>query len=175
MEEILDLINSETYFMIDIDGVCIDTEERIAIIAKEIGWKEAFKIIDWHEHISSSQQISNSIDILRDVQKKLKRIQLLTQNHTAEEEIEKIAYFRKKGIYIPIISVPSKVSKSVVVPPSFYNGNVVLIDDREKNVIDWNNDGGIGVHFSENNTTENIVKVKSLEFLRKIKWYYKDV
>jgi len=169
MNELLDLINSETYFMIDIDGVCIDTEERIAIIAKEIGWKEAFKTINWHEHISSSQQICNSIDILRDVQQKLKRIQLLTQNHTFEEELEKIAYFRKNGIYIPIISVPPKVSKSIVVPPTFYNGNVVLIDDKEKNVIDWNNAGGIGVYFSESNTSNNLTRVKSLEFLRKIK------
>ena len=115
--------------MIDIDGVCIDTEERIAIIAKEIGWKEAFKSIDWHEHISSSQQIRNSIDILKEVQHQLKRIQLLTQNHTKEEEFEKIAYFRNNGVYIPIISVLPKVNKSVVVPPSFYDGNVVLIDD----------------------------------------------
>ena len=169
MKDILDLINSDTYFMIDIDGVCIDTEERIAIIAKEIGWKEAFKSIDWHEHISSSQQIRNSIDILREVQQQLKRIQLLTQNHTKEEEFEKIAYFRNNGIYIPIISVPAKVNKSVVVPPSFYNSNVVLIDDKEKNVIDWNNAGGIGVHFSENNITDSLVKVRSLDFLRKVK------
>ena len=48
MNEILDLINSETYFMIDIDGVCIDTEQRIAKIAQKIGWKEAFKSIDRH-------------------------------------------------------------------------------------------------------------------------------
>lgn len=94
MEELLNLINSQTFFMIDIDGVCIDTEQRIAIVAKEIGWKEAFKSIDWHEHISSSQQIHNSIDILKEEQQQLKRIQLLTQNHTKEEEFEKIAYFR---------------------------------------------------------------------------------
>ena len=169
MEELLDLINSETYFMIDIDGVCIDTEERISMIAKEIGWKEAFKSIDWHEHISSSQQIHNSIDILKEVQHQLKRIQLLTQNHTKEEEFEKIAYFRNNGVYIPIISVPPKVNKSVVVPPSFYDGNVVLIDDKEKNVVDWNNAGGIGVHFSESNISESLVRVKSLEFLRRVK------
>ena len=169
MDKILNLINSETYFMVDIDGVCIDTEQRIAIIAKEIGWKEAFKSIDWHEHISSSQQIHNSIDILKEVQHQLKRIQLLTQNHTKEEEFEKIAYFRNNGVYIPIISVPPKVNKSVVVPPSFYDGNVVLIDDKEKNVVECNIAGGIGVHFSENNTSENLVRVKSLEFLRKVK------
>ena len=141
MKEILDLINSETYFMIDIDGVCIDTEQRIAKIAQKIGWKEAFKSIDWHEHISSSKQIHNSVDILREVQQKLKRIQLLTQNHTSEEEFEKIEYFREKGVCIPIVSVPPKVSKSIVVPPSFYDGNVVLIDDKEKNVIAANKMG----------------------------------
>lgn len=169
MEKILNLINSETYFMIDIDGVCIDTEQRIAKIAQEIGWKEAFKSIDWHEHISSSKQINNSIDILKEVQQKLKKIQLLTQNHTSEEEIEKIEYFRKKGIYIPIVSVPPKISKSIIVPPSFYDGNVVLIDDKEKNVIDWNNAGGIGVYFSDTSQSDNLVKVKNLEFLKKIK------
>lgn len=169
MKNILEMINSETYFMIDIDGVCIDTEERIAKIAKEIGWKEAFKIINWHEHISSSKQINNSLDILREVQQKLKRIQLLTQNHTTEEELEKIIFFRENNIYLPIISVPPKVNKSLIVPPAFYDGNVVLIDDKEKNVIDWNNAGGIGVHFSENNTTDNLIKVRSLDFLRKIK------
>lgn len=169
MKNILDLINYETYFMIDIDGVCIDTEERIALIAKEIGWKETFKSIDWHEHIFSSQQINNSIDILREVQQKLKRIHLLTKNHTTEEEFEKIVYFRENGIYIPIISVPSKVSKSIIVPPSFYDGNIILIDDSEKNVIDWNNAGGIGVHFTETNTSNNLIRVKSLEFLKKIK------
>ena len=169
MEKILNLINSETYFMIDIDGVCIDTEQRIAKIAQEIGWKEAFKSIDWHKHISSSKQINNSIDILKEVQQKLKKIQLLTQNHTSEEEIEKIEYFRKKGIYIPIVSVPPKISKSIIVPPSFYDGNVVLIDDKEKNVIDWNNAGGIGVYFLDTNQSDNLVKVKNLEFLKKIK------
>lgn len=169
MEKILNLINSETYFMIDIDGVCIDTEERIAKIANEIGWKEVFKSVDWHEHIFSSNQINNSIDILRDVQQTLKRIQLLTQNHTIEEEFEKIKFFRDNGIYLPIISVLPKVSKSIVVPPSFYKGNVVLVDDKEKNVIEWNNSGGIGVHFSENNTTDNLIKVRSLEFLKKVK------
>lgn len=169
MEKIFKLINSQTYFMIDIDGVCIDTEQRIAMIAKDIGWKEAFKSIDWHEHITSSSQICNSLDILREVQQKLKRIQLLTQNHTFEEEFEKINFFRENGIYLPIISVPPKVSKSIVVPPSFYGGNVILIDDREKNVIDWNNAGGIGVHFTEIQTSDDLPSVKSLEFLKKIK------
>ena len=99
----------------------------------------------------------------------MKRIQLLTQNHTSGEEFEKIEYFREKGVCIPIVSVPPKVSKSIVVPPSFYDGNVVLIDDKEKNVIEWNNAGGIGVLFTDADVSDNLTSVKSLEFLKKIK------
>lgn len=84
-------------------------------------------------------------------------------------EFEKIEYFREKGVYIPIVSVPPKVSKSIVVPPSFYDGNVVLIDDKEKNVIEWNNAGGIGVLFTDADVSDNLTSVKSLEFLKKIK------
>ena len=85
-------------------------------------------------------------------------------------EFEKIEYFREKGVCIPIVSVPPKVSKSIIVPPSFYDGNVLLIDDKEKNVIEWNNAGGIGVLFTDADVSDNLTSVKSLEFLKKIKW-----
>ncbi len=168
--DFLNLVNQETMYMIDIDGVCIDTEERTSIIASQVGgFKEAFKLIDWHEHIFSSKQINNSLDILREVQHKLKRIQLLTQNHTMDEAKEKILYFREQDIFIPIISVPPKVSKSTVVQPAFYGGNAILVDDREKHVIDWNNSGGIGVLFTQDEQEKELRKVKSLDFLRRIK------
>lgn len=167
--DILDLVNSETYYMIDIDGVCIDTESRLAVVAEEVGgWKEVFKIINWHDHIFASEQINGSLDILREVQTKLKKLQLLTINHTLDEEKEKILYFRQNGIYIPIVSVPPKVSKSEVVNPMYYGGNIVLVDDKEKHVNDWNNAGGIGVLFTEEENVQ-MRKVKSLEFLKKVK------
>ncbi len=166
---ILDFVNEKTFYMIDIDGVCIDTEERLAVLAQEVGWKEAFKIVDWHEHIYSSKQINYSLDILREVQKTLKRIQLLTLNHTSEEEKEKVNFFRENGIYIPIVSVPNKMIKSLIVPPSFYDGNVVLVDDKEKNCLDWENAQGIGVWFTQDESYSVVKKVKSLEFLRKVK------
>ncbi len=169
MKDLLSFVDDETQFLIDIDGVCLDTEQRIAKLAKEIGWKEAFKTINWHEHIFSSEQINGSLDILREVQQRLKRIQLITQNHTKEEELEKLDFFRQNGILIPMMSVPPKIEKWIIAPPSFYNGNVVLVDDREKNVISWNNAGGIGVHFTEEESSKELVKVKSLDFLRKVR------
>lgn len=166
---ILELVNNDTYYMIDIDGVCIDTESRIAPLAAQVGFKEAFKIINWHDHIFASEQINGSLDILRDIQSKLKRIQLLTQNHTLDEEKEKVMFFRQNGIYIPIVSVPPKVSKADVVNPLFYDGNIVLVDDREKHVNEWNNAGGIGVLFTQEEQSDVKRKVKSLEFLRYVK------
>lgn len=37
VKKILKLLKGEYWYMIDIDGVCIDTEERIALMAKEVG------------------------------------------------------------------------------------------------------------------------------------------
>lgn len=167
-KELLNLINQDTCFMIDIDGVCIDTEQRISLIANEIGWKVALRTINWHEHIFASAQINHSLDILYEVQSYLKRIQLLTSNHSFQEQLEKVAFFRQNGIYIPIVSVPSNVSKSLIVSPQYYNGNVMLVDDKKNNVLDWNENGGIGVLFSENDDNDKLVRVRSLDFLRKI-------
>lgn len=166
---VLNGVNDETYYMIDIDGVILDTEERIAMVAALVGWKEAFKIINWHEHIYSSKQINGSLDILREVQQYLLRLQLVTLNHTEEEEKEKICYLRENGIYVPIVSVPKKMSKSFVVPPSFYNGNVVLVDDKLKNCLEWESAGGIGVYFTQDGREVPLQKVKNLDFLKKVK------
>lgn len=167
IKNILKLVDESFWYMIDIDGVCIDTEERIAIIARQLGWKRALETINWHEHIYSSRQINHSLDVLREIQKNLKRIQLLTTNHSPFEKREKISFMREQGIEIPIVSVPPKVSKALVVPPSFYNRKVVLVDDKEENVIDWRNHGGVGIVFTEQDSSTP--KVKSLEFLKYVR------
>lgn len=167
VKKILKLLKGEYWYMIDIDGVCIDTEERIALMAKEVGWKEALQSIDWHKHIYESEQINHSLDILREVQRYLKRIQLLTTNHCKEEKENKISYMREQGIEIPIISVPPKTSKALVVPPSFYNRKAVLVDDKEENIVDWKQHGGTGILFTEEESKHP--KVKSLEFLRYVR------
>ena len=112
IKNILKLIDEEFWYMIDIDGVCLDTEERIATLAQKIGWKKAIETIDWYQHIYSSKQINHSLDILKEVQKRLKKIGLLTTNHNFIEEKAKVSFMREQGIEIPIISVPPKVSKA---------------------------------------------------------------
>lgn len=167
IKNILKLIDEEFWYMIDIDGVCLDTEERIAALAQKIGWKKAIETIDWYQHIYSSKQINHSLDILREVQKRLKKIGLLTTNHNFIEEKAKASFMREQGIEIPIISVPPKVSKATIVSPSFYHQKVILVDDKEANIIDWESHGGTGILFTNQESPH--LKVKSLEFLRYIK------
>lgn len=167
IKKILKLVDENFWYMIDIDGVCIDTEQRLKLIAEKIGWKEAIQTVDWHKHIYSSKQINNSLDILKEVQKYLKRIMFLSTNHNKTEEQEKREYLRNQGIEIPIISVPPKTPKALVVSPTFYNRKVVLVDDKEANIIDWNNYGGTGILFTEEETSH--IKVKNLEFLRYVR------
>ncbi len=166
-EKILELVNNQTFYMIDVDGVCIDTEQRLMQLSYAPLFHNSLRTMDWKQHIYRSKQVRGSLDILREIQGKLHRIALLTQNCCREEEECKIDFFRKEKIDLPIISVPPGYRKSSVVPPCFFNGNVVLVDDRIYNVNNWIEDGGIGVLFTDNPQVEAL-KVKTLEFLKKV-------
>lgn len=167
-------INNESVFMIDIDGVILDTESRMREKAKELGWKEALATTDWHKHIYSSTPLADGLTILKEVTYPLKgRVFLISTSHSYDEEKEKINYFRDQGIILPIISVPPKTPKSAIVVPKLYlpsksstRANVFLIDDQEKNVDDWWNNGGHAILFTNEETTKPYLKVKSLDFLR---------
>lgn len=172
MKKVMELIDSNTWFMIDVDGVLIDTIQRLhvnypAIISKRMTWKQ---------HIFSSTQINSSLNILREVQGKINKIQLLTKNESFEEETAKNLYLRSQGIIVPIISVPIFLSKSFIAPPVHYDNNVILVDDDIENLNDWMQHGGKSVLFDsgDNYTTSKYPKVKSLEFLREVaqKYYH---
>ena len=166
MERILSLINKETYFMIDIDGVCIDTIQRLEQNSPLITSGK----MTWEEHVNKSKQINHSLDILRHVQKKLKRINFLTKNECLEEYLAKIKYVRRQGIYIPFISVPIFMNKSLIIQPSHYSGNIILIDDNDTNLKDWEKNGGISVFFDngDNSISSKYPKIKSLRFLNDV-------
>lgn len=170
MSKIMDIIDNQTWFMIDIDGVCINTIERLVYNLPYL----KSHTMSWHEHIFNSTQINGSLDILREIQYKIKHINLLTKNTTMEEEIAKIDFFKYNRIYIPIISVPFFLNKTDVVHPSNYNGNVILVDDSLKNIKTWNKEGGKGIWFINQkikytDTEQDLMKVKSLKFLREVK------
>ncbi len=170
MEETIEsLIDDTTFFMIDIDGVCIDTEQRMGKIAKQIGWEKALQETDWERHIQESSSVNHSLEILKEVQYQTTRINLLTRNHSAIEEEKKIQFLRNQGIILPIISVPENFKKSDIIPPSFYQGNVVLVDDQLQNVLDWKEHGGKAILFCEQKREENFPQITNLEFLKKIR------
>ena len=66
-----------------------------------------------------------------------------------------------RNIFSPIIFVPPDVQKHNIILPN----EQLLIDDSEKNITGWINNGGNGLLFDENLTKNNKTRVKSLEFL----------
>ena len=66
-----------------------------------------------------------------------------------------------RNIFSPIIFVPPDVQKHNIILPN----EQLLIDDSEKNITGWINNGGNGLLFDENLTENNKTRVKSLEFL----------
>ena len=66
-----------------------------------------------------------------------------------------------RNIYIPIVFVTPKIKKHEVVIPK----KQLLIDDSQKNIDGWINNGGKGILFDETIPKNTDKKVKSLEFL----------
>lgn len=157
----------EKKIFLDLDGVILDSEKRVVDLKKrynDLSWDDFFNIIDWDKLLSESISINNSIEIINDIQKIKNNISILTKVHTLIEAQAKINELRnKRNITIPIIIVPPHIKKSQIYIPT--NGEI-LVDDSEKNIKDWNINGGKGILFCQDDNIDNN-KVKSLEFLLK--------
>ena len=157
----------EQKVFLDLDGVLLDSEKRIIRLRNQnssLSWDEFFQNVDWNTLFEESKSINNSIEIIQEVQKYMDNIFILTKIHCLLEAQAKIDNLRnKRNITIPIIIVPPHVNKSKIYIPT--NGEI-LVDDSQKNIDDWNKNGGKGILFSEIDDIENN-KVKSLKFLLK--------
>lgn len=151
--------------LLDVDGVLIDSEERIVKRKeerKDLTWDEFFETVNWEELYYESEEINDSLQILRKLQEQRKGIYGLSKFHVPKEAQYKTKRLRKNGIYIPIFYCPPHVKKSEIWIP---NQKSLLVDDSKKNITDWIENGGVGLLFdgdAENNSKE---KVKSLHFL----------
>lgn len=91
-----------------------------------------------------------------------KNIAILTKIHSLKEmKIKAYDLRENRNIFSPIIFVPPDVQKHNIILPN----EQLLIDDSEKNITGWINNGGNGLLFDENLTKNNKTRVKSLEFL----------
>ena len=166
------------YIFIDLDGVILDSEERMLNRKYDIGFHDHqyekefdeyfvytnlhFK--EWDYIIREASSINNSVEIIRELEILKKNIAILTKIHTLYEMKVKIDDLRhNRGINCPVIFVPPGVKKHNVVIPN----RQLLIDDSEKNIKLWIENGGNGFIFDKKIDSNTNDKVKSLEFLLK--------
>lgn len=168
----------QDYTFIDFDGVILDSEERMLERKYKLGFHDHndktqylnyFKYTlthdeEWDYIIKDAEPINNSIEIIKELEKLKKEIAILTKIHTFNEMKVKVEVVREKyKIKCPIIFVPNGVKKHQVIIP---NGQI-LIDDSNKNIYQWKENGGLGYIFDKSLNENTLEKVKSLEFLLK--------
>lgn len=166
----------EKIVFIDCDGVILDSEQRMLRKKEERGFlnhhdgkefDDYFALADtldgeWEYIICGAKSINDSVEIIGELEMMKKNIAILTKIHSLKEMKIKVYDLREnRNIFSPIIFVPPGVQKHNIILPN----EQLLIDDSEKNIVGWINNGGNGLLFDENLTENNKARVKSLEFL----------
>lgn len=64
----------------------------------------------------------------------------------------KVKALRSRKVEVPVLFVPPHIKKSQIYLP---NNGEILIDDSIKNLIDWELNGGKGIYFNEDLTSNN--------------------
>ena len=143
---------------IDFDGVILDTikvlyeyldkegiDPKSPSKEEEIKKVNFFKTLDWEHIVNTTPQINDSINAIKKIlDSKRFLVAILTHVTSLEEAVAKINYLRKYFKDITIIPVPKQISKTKMV----HTEGAILIDDYSGNLIEWEEEGGIGVRFS---------------------------
>jgi len=165
-------MNQEIY--LDFDGVIADTQKRIDYyfslfdntITEE--WNKFLANLNWERDVLSfSNEINNSLEILKKLYKMKKNVYILSRVFSLNEYKAKLEYLRDNGVYTNFIPSPGRINKSRVVIP---NNNRILIDDSKFNIKDWIINNGRGILFSNNKI--DLAVSKSLDFNNQL--YYQS-
>lgn len=166
------------YVFIDFDGVILDSEERMLDRKYSLGFhnhkdeKEFDKYFnytnlhyeEWDYIIRQANSLNDSVEIIRELENLKRKIAILTKIHTLYEMKVKIEDLRNhRKINCPIFFVSPGIKKHDIIIP---NGQL-LIDDSEKNIKLWIENGGKGLIFDKTISHNTNEKVKSLKFLLK--------
>lgn len=151
----------EKIVFIDCDGVILDSEQRMLRKKEERGFlnhhdgkefDDYFALADmldgeWEYIICGAKSINNSVEIIRELEMMKKNIAILTKIHSLKEmKIKAYDLRENRNIFSPIIFVPPDVQKHNIILPN----EQLLIDDSEKNITGWINNGGNGLLFDLN-------------------------
>ena len=139
---------------IDFDGVILNTIEigynEIKNLGLEVNSETCqnyYSTLDWKTFLNKQcSQINNSIECIQKIiDSNMFNVNILSHVVSLDEAVEKIKYIRKYFKDITFIPVPKKISKTKMV----HTEGSILIDDYAGNLREWNNEGGIGIRFSE--------------------------
>lgn len=152
---------------LDFDGVILDTMNVAKNMLEEfyVGddqniIRKFFKDLDWYELLRITDEINNSFDnINKLVVSNLFDIEILTHVNSLKEGQEKINYLNEKLPGVNVIITPIDIAKCDKVNPL----NAVLVDDYSKNLLLWQEKGGIAIKFSLKDKQYDFITISSLE------------
>lgn len=144
----------EKKIYIDFDGVIVDSQKQIDYFFRLFGnkitedWNRFLKNLNWEKEVLPNvNEINNSFSILKELYKMKKDVYIFSRVFSINEAQDKIKYLEDKGIKISFISSPGRLDKSKIVIP---NKSKILIDDSKDNVMNWINNSGYGIYFTDN-------------------------
>ena len=153
---------------IDFDEVILETwdillrEYCLKYKTKEIEQKKIKEVmfnIGWKNILKRSNEINNSIQNIKKLQRKHK-VYIITKFNSLEEREEKRQYLNKKGIN-NLVFVPYTKSKAEIVNP--YKS--LLVDDNIQNLIEWSKRGGTAILFNKDLCNTDSYGNKNIGFL----------
>ena len=156
---------------IDFDGVILDTITPVYNLAKKLNLdvktqtKEVgllFSKIDWETLIEESEELSNSINSIKELKESGKfNISILTHINSLKEAKAKIEFINNLFDDLTIIPVPKSCPKTMMTQTK----NAILVDDYSENLRLWEAKGGIGVKYTKEKEEcefKNITSFKQL-------------
>lgn len=155
----------EIKYLVDFDGVILDSQARFDKVMKghiDEEWFDYLISIKWREFLESCEEIDNSTSTLVQLQKYNKLKGIITAIHSLEEGKQKLIFLRERHIDVPVLyTLPGQQKNEVFIPTS----GVVLVDDKIKNVTNWENANGKALLFNPNDTSNDKKIIKSLKQL----------
>ena len=152
----------------DFDGVFLDSQKKFnEVLQTEDSldqWMDFLNGIKWKDFLRECDLIPGAIDTFTELQRLNILKGFITSIHSFEEGKEKCIFLRELGIFVPVYYVLPEQSKSSVYIP---NRKVILLDDKEKNCLEWSQKQGKSILYKPEAKTCGKKYVKSLYDLLK--------
>lgn len=140
---------------VDFDGVLFDTITYAFLEMKRLGIDitnqdkitEYFKKVNWNYLIEQGGILNDSIqklEILMDSQE-FERVEVATHRCSYNEGVVKTNDLKTRIPNLKVTTIPKKIEKHYALKAQ----DNILIDDAKEKIINWINDGGIGILFSQ--------------------------